>query len=118
MGILPGAANSQATVLDPSDTVPVDDAVATDVQCVLPHHVGGCSCRDPTPEIDNRLQEVGGNPAPATKTRTHTLLLNPRLALKKRIQARKRELYKRTHLGHDYQDRESDFTPNLTRPVS
>ena len=69
MGILPGAANSQATVLD---TVPVDDAVATDVQCVLPHHVGGCSCREPTPEIDNRLQEVGGNPAPATKTRTHT----------------------------------------------
>ena len=69
MGILPGAANSQATVLD---TVPVDDAVATDVQCVLPHHIGGCSCREPTPEIDNRLQEVGGNPAPATKTRTHT----------------------------------------------
>ena len=68
MGILPGVANSQATVLDPGDTVPVGDAVATDVQCVLPHHVGGCSCREPTPEIDNRLQEVGGNPAPATKT--------------------------------------------------
>ena len=59
-------------MLDPSDTVPVDDAVATDVQCVLPHHVGGCSCREPTLEIDNWLQEVGGNPAPATKTHTHT----------------------------------------------
>ena len=55
MGILPGVANSQATVLDPSDTVPVDDAVATDVQCVLPHHIGGCSCREPTPEIGIRL---------------------------------------------------------------
>ena len=54
MGILPGV------------------AVATDVQCVLPHHVGGCSCRDPTPEIDIRFEEVGGNPARATKTRTHT----------------------------------------------
>ena len=40
MGILPGAANSQTSVLD--------DAVATDVQCVLPLHVGVCSCRKPT----------------------------------------------------------------------
>ena len=30
MGILPGVANSQATVLEPSDPVPVGDAVATD----------------------------------------------------------------------------------------
>ena len=37
MGILPGAANSQTSVLD--------DVVATDVQCVLPLHVGVCSCR-------------------------------------------------------------------------
>ena len=99
MGILPGVANSQATVLDPSDTVPVDDAVATDVQCVLPHHVGGCSCREPTPEIDNRLQEVGGNPAPATKTRTHTLLHHLRLTLKEKTQPTKRDLYKEPIFG-------------------
>ena len=72
MGILPGVANIQATVLDPGDTMPVGDAVATVGAVCVPHHVGVCSCRDPTPEIDNRLQEVGGNPAPATKTRTHT----------------------------------------------
>ena len=71
MGILPGAATSQTMVLD--------DAVATDVQCALPLHIGGCSCREPTPEIDIRSQEVGGNPAPATKTR-HTLLLHTRIA--------------------------------------
>ena len=66
MGILPGAANSQAMVLD---TVPVDDAVATEDAVCVPPHVGGCSCHEPTPEIDNPLQEVGGNPAPATKPR-------------------------------------------------
>ena len=99
MGILPGVANSQATVLDPSDTVPVDDAVATDVQCVLPHHVGGCSCREPTPEIDNRLQEVGGNPAPATKTRTHTLLLHTRLTLKEKDPVHEEGVRQRTHFG-------------------
>ena len=118
MGILPGVANSQATVLDPSDTVPEGDAVATDVQCVLPHHVGGCSCREPTPEIDNRLQEVGGNPAPATKTRTQTLLPHTRLPLKEKIQSTKRELDKKPILGQDYQDHKSDFTPKLTQPMS
>ena len=54
MGILPGV------------------AVATEDAVCVPPHVGGCSYHNPTPEIDNRLQEVGGNPAPATKTRTHT----------------------------------------------
>ena len=29
MGILPGVANNQATVLEPSDPVPFEDAVAT-----------------------------------------------------------------------------------------
>ena len=74
MGILPGAANSQAMVLDPSDTVPEEDAVATDCAVDVPHHVGGCSCRKPAPEIDNRFEEAGGkaSPGPATKTRTHT----------------------------------------------
>ena len=69
------------------------------VQCVLPHHVGGCSCREPTPEIDNRLQEVGGNPAPATKTRTHTLLHHLRLTLKEKTQPTKRDLYKEPIFG-------------------
>ena len=71
MGILPGAANSQTSVLD--------DAVATEDAVCVPRHVGGCSCREPTPEVDNRLQEVGGNPAPATKPCKHTLFHHSRL---------------------------------------
>ena len=64
MGILPGAANSQATVLDPSDTVPEGDAVATDCAVDVPHHVGGQLLLKPAPEIDTRSEEVG--------TRAHT----------------------------------------------
>ena len=98
MGILPGVANSQAMVLDPSDTVPEENAVATDLQCVLPPTSGVAAATKPTPEVDNRFEELGGNasPGPATKTR-HTLLLHLRLTLK--MQATKRELYKRTHFG-------------------
>ena len=54
MGILPGVANSQAMVLDPSDTVPVEDAVATDLQCVLPPHIGGAAAAKPA--TGNRQQ--------------------------------------------------------------
>ena len=73
MGILPGVANSQATVLDPSDTVPVGDAVATVGAVCVPHHVGVCSCREPAPEIDNRFRRGGKKAGPATKTCTHCI---------------------------------------------
>ena len=100
MGILPGVANSQATVLDPDDTVPVGDAVATLGAVCVPHHVGGCSCREPTPEIDNWFEEVGGKASPGLATRHANTLHSPlRLTLKKKMQATKRELYKRTHFG-------------------
>ena len=45
---LPGVANNQATVqVTPCAPVPVDDAVATDLQCVLPPHVGGAAATMP-----------------------------------------------------------------------
>ena len=74
MGILPGAANSQATVLDPSDTVPVDDAVATVGAVCVPHHIGVCSCHKPALEIDNRFEESGGQ-SPGTRTHCFPLFV-------------------------------------------
>ena len=73
MGNLPGVDGNQATVLKPSDPVPVEDAVATDLQCVLPPHVGDAAAAMPAPEIDNRFEEAGGQsqPRPSHKTRTH-----------------------------------------------
>ena len=103
-----GPAGSMATFL-----VFLELTMQLKMQCVPPLHVGGCSCREPTPEIDNRLQEVGGNPAPATKTRTHTLLHHLRLTLKEKTQPTKRDLYKEPILGQDYQDHKSDLTPKL-----
>ena len=72
-------------MLEPSDPVPVDDAVATDLQCVLPPHVGGAAAAKPTPEIDNRFEEAGGkaSPGPATK-HAHTLIPPLRLTLKEK----------------------------------
>ena len=98
MGILPGVANSQATVLDPSDTVPVGDAVATDCAVDVPHHVGGCSCRKPAPEIDNRFEEVGTKLAQLPK-HAHTLLLHSRLTLKEKDAGHEEGAIQRTHFG-------------------
>ena len=73
MGILPGAANSQATVLDPSDTVPVGDAVATDYAvCAPPTRWGLQLPLSPRPEIDNRFDEEGGKASPGAHTDSTT----------------------------------------------
>ena len=61
-------------MLEPSDPVPVEDAVATvGAVCALPH-VGGAAAAKPAPEIDNRFEEAGGQSQsrPSHKTRIHT----------------------------------------------
>ena len=104
-------------MLDPGDTVPVGDAVATVGAVCVPHHVGVCSCREPALEIDNWLEEAGTKASHGQNTRTHCIH-HLRLTLKEKMQATKRELYKEPILGQDYQDRKSDLTPKLTHPMS
>ena len=84
-----------------------------------PPHVGGAAAAKPALEIDNRFEEVGGKESLGLATRHANTLHSPlRLALKKKMQATKRELYKKPILGQDYLDSESDHTPKLTQPMS
>ena len=85
MGNLPGVDGNQATVLDPSDPVPVEDAVATNWCSVCPPPMLGVQLpQSPPPEIDNQFEEVGGqNPDTATK---HTPTSLPRLTLQKKLE--------------------------------
>ena len=116
MGILPGVDNDQATVQDNHRLLLglFEDAEATDCAVDVPHHVGGCSCRKPAPEIDNRFEEAGGKASPGPATRHANTLHSPlRLTLKKKIQNSKREADEEPILGQDYQDSKSDLTPKL-----
>ena len=55
------------------------DAVATDDAVEVPKHVGLCSCHDPTPEVDDRLEEVGNKAGHSYNDDILTLLSHTRL---------------------------------------
>ena len=74
---LPGVDDNQARVqvLRPRSG-PVEDAIATEDAVCAPPHVGDAAAVMPAPEIDNRFEEVGGNPAPAQlQTHAHTAFI-------------------------------------------
>ena len=65
MGILPGVANSQATVLEPSDPVPVEMLLQLVDAVCAPPHVGVAAAASPHRKSTTGLKRREAKPASA-----------------------------------------------------